>query len=252
LFAEEFGKFPKFNEWFATSMPNVQEGAIVFGTAFCTGTGGTPGNSFEGALDMIYSPETKNVYGIPNVYDRGSLGAKNTVFFFPGYVNYRPFFNKDGVSDVIGALVYELKERYFIKYNSNNPMELTQRRAEIAFTLQEAIMRRDGTIYPVADLNDRVFEIDNNPDILNRMYQGNLIIRDSKVIFEPSLDVKAIQEFPLNNNKAEGAVYIKNHPENDSSGEIPWGRYIAGLDPVDIIDGPAQSMSLLSVYVLDL
>ena len=221
LLAEEFGNFPKFSEWFATSMPNVQEGAVVFGFCMSIGTGGSKNSNFEGALDMIYSPETKNVYGIPNVYDKGSNGSKNTVFFYPAYVNYKPYYNADGVSDVIKALVEELKERYFIKYNSTDTMLLTQRRAEYAITLQDAIMRRDGTIYPVADLNDRVFELDNKPEILNKMYQGILKMKDGEVTFEPSLDVRAIQEYPLNNNKSEGAVYIKNHPEKGSDGKVP-------------------------------
>jgi hypothetical protein len=202
-------------------MPNVQEGEIVFGIAYFVGTGGEEGNDFSGALSMIQSPLSKNVYGVPNVYDKGSTGAKNTIFFYPAYVNYKPYYNKDGVSDVIGAMISELKVRYEIKYNSTDTFELTKRKAEYAFTLQDAIMKRDGTIYPVADLNDRIFELDNKPDILNRMYQGELKIKDSEVVFIPSIDVKAIQEFPLNNNRFEGAVYIKNHPEKNSEGKVP-------------------------------
>jgi hypothetical protein len=202
-------------------MPNVQEGEVVFGIAYFVGTGGETGNDFSGALNMINSPASKNVYGLPNVYDKGSNGSKNTVFFYPAYINYKPYYNIDGVSDVVGAMISELKQRYEIKYSSTDIFELTKRKSEYAFTIQDAIMRRDGTIYPVADLNDQIFYLDNNPDILNRMYQGVLKLTDGKVSFEPSIDVKAIQEFPLNNNKSEGAVYIKNHPEKDSSGKIP-------------------------------
>ena len=202
-------------------MPNVQEGEIVFGLAYFTGTGGEEGNDFSGALSMIQSPSASHIYGVPNVYDPGSRGLKDTIFFYPAYVNYKPYYNKDGVSDVVGAMISELKQRYEIKYNSSDPLKLTRRKAEFAFTLQDAIMRRSGTLYPVAELNDRVFELDNTPDILNRMYQGRLEMKDGEVLFKPDLDCKAIQEFPHTDNKLNGAIYIKNMPEKDSSGKVP-------------------------------
>lgn len=37
LLLDEFGVFPKFTEWWGASMPNVQEGDLVFGFAFATG-----------------------------------------------------------------------------------------------------------------------------------------------------------------------------------------------------------------------
>jgi len=221
LVGDEFGCFPNFSDWWGASMPSVQDGEKIFGLLYVTGTGGTEGTDFSGALSMIYSPASRNVLGVPNVYDSGSKGLKNTVFFFPAYVNYNPYYDENGVSDVIGAMVSELKQRYIIKYESNDPLELTKRKAEFAFTLTDAIMRRDGTIYPVADLNDRIFELDNNPDILNRMYQGRLNMNDGAVSFVPDLDCKAIQEFPHTNNKMEGSVYIKNMPEKNSDGKVP-------------------------------
>lgn len=78
-------------------------------------------------------------------------------------MNRKGYYNSDGVSDVIGALLSEIRDRIRIKYNSSDAMALTQRKAEMAITIQEAIMKRDNTIYPVADLNDRLNEIDFNP-----------------------------------------------------------------------------------------
>ena len=40
MFGEEFGKFGKFSDWWDTSMPNVQEGELVFGLGYVVGTGG--------------------------------------------------------------------------------------------------------------------------------------------------------------------------------------------------------------------
>jgi hypothetical protein len=144
-------------------------------------TGGTEGASFEGALELIYYPTGYDIYPLPNVYDKGSNGSKETLFFFPAFVNYKPYYNHDGVSDVIAAMLHELKERYLLKYNSSDIMALTSRKAEFAFTIQDAIMKRDGTIFPVADLNDRINQIDNDTSILKEMYVGRLELDKGEV-----------------------------------------------------------------------
>lgn len=248
--AEEFGSFNKFMEWWSTSMPNVQEGEIAFGFAFNIGTGGTEGSNFMGALAMINEPESKFIYGLPNIYDKGSSGKKKTVFFYPAFVNYKPYYNKDGVSDVVGAMLSELRQRHTIKYNSTDPLELTKRRAEFAFTLKDAIMRRDSTIYPVADLNDQINYLDANPSELQSMYVGRLDISEGEVKWVPDSSLNPIMQFPHKDNKLKGCVYIKTHPIKDSNGQIPWGRYISGADTIDT-DG-AETLSLFSGYILDL
>ena len=250
MLGEEFGKFGKFSDWWSTSMPNVQEGEIVFGLGYVVGTGGTEGSDFTGALDMIYSPESNHIYGLPNVYDRGSNGSKKTVFFFPAYVNYKPYYNKDGVSDVIGAMLSELRQRYDLKYNSNDPLKITKRKAEFAFTIQDAIMKRDSTVYPVADLNDRVNQIDGDATALNDMWVGNIELTQGEVKWKPNADLYPILQYPHKDNKLEGSIHIKAMPEKDSNNKVPWGRYIAGCDPYD--DDVSNTLSLGSVFILDL
>jgi len=129
---------------------------------------------------MITSPEANHIYGLPNVYDPGNTQAK-TIFFYPAYLNYKPFHNRDGVSDVIGAMLYELNIRHELKYHSSDVNKLTKRKAEYAFTIKDAIMRRSGTLYPVADLNDRAFQIENDLSSLRDMYVGRLELKDGKV-----------------------------------------------------------------------
>lgn len=126
-------------------------------------THNTEGSDFSGALELIYHPDGYGTYAIPNVFDKNSQGKTKTVFFLGAYMNRKGYYNSDGVSDVIGALLSEIRDRIRIKYNSSDAMALTQRKAEMAITIQEAIMKRDNTIYPVADLNDRLNEIDFNP-----------------------------------------------------------------------------------------
>ena len=199
---------------------------------------------------MIQSPSGYNIYGLPNFYDKGSNGSRKTIFFFPGYINRIGYYNKDGVSDVIGAMLSEIKYRVNLKYNSSDPMMLTRRKAETAFTLQDAIMRRTGSIFPSAELNDRINELDANPSSYNDMYVGYLSIEDGEVKFKPDSDLQPIMEFPHKDNKKEGAVHILRMPEKDSSGKVPNGRYIAGSDVYD--DDTSETLSLGSFYILDL
>ena len=251
LFYEEFGAFPKFLDVWQTSLPNVQEGNVAFGMAYAIGTGGSEGSDFMGALEMINYPDGYNVYSLPNVYDKGNVGAKRTIFFFPSYINSKGFYNQDGVSDVVGALIDEIKFRVKLKYNSSDPIQLTRRKAEYAFTIVDAIMRRDSNIFPSDKLNDRILELDSNPSSLDDMWVGRLVqTKEGNIVFAPDADVKPILDFPHKDNKIEGAIHINKMPIKGSDGKIPWGRYIAGLDPYD--DDVSDTMSLGAIYVLDL
>lgn len=251
LFYEEFGAFNKFLDVWQTSLPNVQEGNIAFGMAYAIGTGGSEGSEFTGALEMINYPDGYNVYSLPNVYDKGNAIAKRTIYFFPSYMNAKGFYNKDGVSDVVGAIIEELQVRYKLKYNSSDPLQLTRRKAEYAFTIIDAIMRRDSNIFPSDMLNDRILELDQNPKSLADMWVGRLIqTREGKVEFTPDADIKPILDYPHKDNKIEGAIHINKMPVKGSDGKVPWGRYISGADVYD--DDVSDTMSLGSIYVLDL
>ncbi len=248
---EEFGAFPKFLELWQTSMPNVQEGDIAFGQASAVGTGGSEGSDFSGALEMLNYPDGYNVYSLPNFWDKGAQGKKKTIFFFPGYINAKGYYNEDGVSDVIGAMISEIEYRINLKYNSSDPLQLTRRKAETAFTIQDAIMKRDGSLYPTDKLNDVINEINLNPKYTDDMWIGRLkISKDGNVEYKIDNDLKYITEFPHKDNKIEGAICIKQMPIKDSSGKVPWGRYIAGSDVYD--DDSSDTLSLFSLFIMDL
>lgn len=250
MFYEEFGTFPKFLDVWQTCLPNVQIEDIVSGMAYAIGTGGTPGSDFNGALEMLLHPDGYNVYSLPNFWDKGANGQKRTIFFFPGYINSGDYYNEDGVSDVIAALISEIRHRINLKYNSSDPLQLTRRKAETAFTIQDAIMKRDGSLYPTDKLNDVINEINLNPKYTNDMWIGRLSLSKSgEVEYKPDNDLKYITEFPHKDNKIEGAICIKHMPVKSSSGNVPWGRYISGIDTYD--DDASETTSLFSMFILD-
>lgn len=247
---EEIGKFPNLAAVMKTAERSVKDGNVVFGLMIGVGTGGEEGNDFSGALDLIYHPTGSNILAFENVWDKSSQARGTSIFCFPAYVNRLGCYNKDGISDVTKALYQICWERYIAKYENPDPMQITRTKAEDPITLQDAIMRRDGTKFPVAQITERIQEIDLNPNFFDCVEVGRLVQESSgNVRFEPTGD-KPIHKFPHKDNKIHGAVEIRVLPEKNRDGKVFSGRYIAGCDPID--DDTSTTLSLVSIYVLDL
>lgn len=247
---EEFGTFPRLIDLYNVMLPSVQEGDYVFGLMYLQGTAGDNESDFAGAQEIMYNPMGYNMYALPNVYDKNNQGKRYFVFFFPGYINRKGCYNKDGVSDVVQALIEILMNRYRVKYNSTDPNTVIKTIAEVPITPAEAIVKTGVNMFPVTDLTERLGQLDANPREYDDVYVGDLTISSSKEVeFKPTSD-QPIREFPHKDNKIEGAIEIYKLPEKDKSGRIFDNRYILGCDPYD--DDESNTMSLGSVYVLDL
>ena len=247
---EEFGTFPRLIDLYNVMLPSVQEGDYVFGLMYLQGTAGDNESDFAGAHEIMYNPMGYNMYALPNVYDKNNQGKRYFVFFFPGYINRKGCYNRDGVSDVVQALIEILMNRYRVKYNSTDPNTVIKTIAEVPITPAEAIVKTGVNMFPVTDLTERLGQLDANPREYDDVYVGDLTISSSKEVeFKPTSD-QPIREFPHKDNKIEGAIEIYKLPEKDKSGRIFDNRYILGCDPYD--DDESNTMSLGSVYVLDL
>lgn len=248
---EEFGAFPKISDTYNVMLPSVREGNKAFGMMALIGTGGSEGNDFSGAMEMIYKPKGYHILGLPNVWDKVNKGIGESIFFFPAYVNRAGCYDENGNSDVSKALLEVCMNRYNAKYNTSDPMQVVRTKAEDPITIQDAIMRRDNTIFPVADLIERIGELDANPNEYDDVYVGQMHLKaDGTPYFKPSRD-KSLREFPHKGNKHEGAVEIIKMPEKNRDGKVFAGRYIGGLDPIDN-DLARSTTSLISFFILDL
>ena len=247
---EEFGTFPRLIDLYNVMLPSVQEVDYVFGLMYLQGTAGDNESDFAGAQEIMYNPKGYNMYALPNVYDKNNQGKRYFVFFFPGYINRKGCYNRDGVSDVVQALIEILMNRYRVKYNSTDPNTVIKTIAEVPITPAEAIVKTGVNMFPVTDLTERLGQLDANPREYDDVYVGDLTINSSKEVeFKPTSD-QPIREFPHKDNKIEGAIEIYKMPEKDRSGRVFDNRYILGCDPYD--DDESNTMSLGSVYVLDL
>ena len=251
ILIEEFGSFPRLIDMYNVLIPSVQEGDIVFGQIIMVGTAGDNESDFAGAQEIMYNPKGYNMYALPNVFDKYNQGKPYFVFFFPGYVNRKGCYNENGVSDVIKALIEILMNRYRVKYNSTDPNTIIKTIAEVPITPAEAIVKTGVNMFPVADLTERVGQLDANPTEYDDVYVGDLTFnKDGQVEYKPT-SAQPIRDFPHKDNKIEGAIEIYQMPEIDKNTGKPYNdRYILGADPYD--DDESNTMSLGSIFVLDL
>ena len=251
ILIEEFGTFPRLVDLYNVLLPSVQEGDIVFGQIYMLGTAGDNESDFAGAQEIMYNPKGYNMYALPNVFDKYNQGKPYFVFFFPGYVNRKGCYNENGVSDVIKALIEILMNRYRVKYNSTDPNTIIKTIAEVPITPAEAIVKTGVNMFPIADLTERIGQLDANPTEYDDVYVGDLVFnKDGHVEYKPT-SATPIRDFPHKDNKIEGAIEIYQLPEIDRNTGKPYNdRYILGADPYD--DDESNTMSLGSIFVLDL
>jgi len=247
---EEDGLFPNLEKAWGVNRKAVEDGDVAFGYMLAGGTGGTEGASFEGSEKLFYRPGAYNIYGVPNVYDRNVNGDTLCGFFWGGYLNRNGCYDEDlGEPDVIKALTEILLDRHEVKYNSSDPSALTQKKAEEPITPQEAVMRTEGTVFPVADLKEYLETIAPRKEIfLSEHYVGDLVYdAQGKVVWKPNLDKYPLRSYDNTSGDRTGALEIFEMPRKNNAGEIPPGRYIAGIDPIDADAG----QSLFSILVMD-
>lgn len=234
---------------YGTLRPSVEEGDVTYGLIWAQGTAGDDTSDFAAAQEIMYNPIGYNMEPIPNVYDIEGQGRKFFTYFFPGYINRKGCYDKDGNSDVVKALLEILMNRYMVKYNSTDINAITKTISETPITPQEAIIRTKGNIFPVTELNNRLNEIDNNPSFYDQTYVGDLELNNKGEVEFVATNDKPIREFPLKDNNAKGAIEIFEMPVKIKD-KVPNERYILSLDNVE--NDVAQSMSLGSILVLDL
>lgn len=231
IVVEEFGSFRNVLELYNIMLPSVEEGDVSFGTMYLIGTSGDSESDFQGAAEIVYNPKGYKMYSLPNVFDKEGQGKREITFFFPGYINRKGCYDENGNSDVTKAILEILANRYRIKYNSSDINSITKAIAEIPITPQEAILRTRGNLFPITQLNERLNQLDNNPNEYDDVYIGNLFLNKSgEVEFKPTSDIP-IRDFPTKDNKQKGAIEIFQMPEKDRNGKVYSNRYILGHDP---------------------
>lgn len=245
---EEMGSFKGLLSLYDITRKSVEDGDLVFAFMYLVGTAAEDESDFSSAKTLLYNTDKYNILSLNNVYDRPKQGKPTFGYFFPAYVNRANCYNKDGVSDVVKALIQILMARYKAKYSSD-PKTVLRVIAEDPITPAEAIIKVKAAFFPVTALTERLQQLDTDVHSFDDVYIGKLVMnKDGEVEFKPTSD-EPIRKYGVENDTS-GAIEIFELPEKDRSGKVPNTRYIIGHDPVD--NDQAESSSLSSTFVLDL
>lgn len=244
---EEMGSFKGLLSLYDITRKSVEDGDYTFATMYLVGTAAESESDFSSAKTLLYNPDGYNILSIDNVFDRPKQGKPKFGFFFPSYINRAGCYNKDGVSDVVKALIEILIARYKAKYSAD-PKSVLRVIAEDPITPAEAIIKVKAAYFPITALTERLSQLDQDVHAYDDVYVGKLVQNSNGVEFTPTSDVP-IRKFGVEND-TPGAVEIFEMPEKDRNGKVPHTRYIIGHDPVD--NDQAESSSLSSTFVLDL
>lgn len=244
---EEMGTFDGLLELYDVTRKSVEDGDYTFSCMYLVGTANNKESSFLSAKKLLYAPESYNIQSVPNVYDKKGSGKDVFGFFFPAYINRAGCYNKDGISDVIKALLQVLMARYKAKYGAD-PTSVLRVIAEDPITPAEAIIKVKDAFFPVASLQERADTLDKNPSLYDDVYVGELYTTGTgEIEFRPTDDIP-IRTYPVDND-TKGALEIYSMPKKDREDKVFNDRYIIGVDPYD--NDQAESHSLYSIFVLD-
>lgn len=246
---EEAGIFVNLLKAWRIAQKSMEDGNRVFGLMLALGTGGEKGANFEGLEALFYKARAYRVKTLLNVYDKNVVNQHGG-FFVPEYLNRADCYDKNGNSDVIKALEEVITNRLKLKYSGVDSEDLAQAIAEEAITPQEAVMRTEGTIFPIEELKNYLSEVAPNTDKFTaNHYIGELYYTESgSVEFKPVFSMVPLREYPIRKSDTTGAIEIFSRPKTGENGLVPRGRYIGGADTVD----DEYGSSLFSVFIFDL
>jgi hypothetical protein len=226
---EEVGIFPQLEKTWTVAEESVRQDDLVYGFLNGSGTGGSDGSNFESAEKMFYSPEGYNIKPMRNIYSKTN-GVGICSFFVPTYVSFEGAYDENGNSDVIKAMVSLLEERQKIKNSTHDSNRLLQKKAEKPITPEEAVLRKEGSIFPILDIKEYLSTIyPNRQSFVSGHYTGNLVLKpDNSVVLEHVEGNTPIRKYPLNSESEKiGAIEIFELPKKVNHGD----RYILGCLP---------------------
>ena len=242
---EEAGKFPNLKEAWMVAKHSVEQGDDVFGLMIAFGTGGTADGDYEGLRDLFYEPTAYGCLEVDNIWDDGA--SKSCGFFVPVYQNFSgTFMDKEGNSDIKGAVKYALEERERIISTATDKNTIDRHVAELPFTPQEATLQISSNIFPKAELSKQLSFIRTNKKVQEQKQVGKLVTSSEGVIeWKQSKEANDLTKYRIEKGiDPTGSIVIWEHPIDNP----PYGLYIAGCDPYDHDKSGTNSLGSTFIY----
>jgi len=228
----------------ATQASSQFKNLVIYGL----GTGGlTTAGAALHCQEIYYNPELYNCVAFEDIYEnRGQIG-----YFLPAYMTLNEF--KKGpnlITDIPLAKTY-VEDKIEAARKSGNSKTLQATIINSPLVPSEIFMTMNDNFFPTIDLKECLAELETNNKLLDSSYKAEFTINSqgqAKWVFSKKYPIR---NFPLRKGDVtDSCVEIFEQPKRDGNGDIVYGRYIAGTDPVDDDGGDARN-SLQCTWVMD-
>lgn len=248
---EEAGKFPNLLTAWNIAKNSMKQGNKTRGMMLAFGTAGTNEGDFGGLSELFTRPKGYHIFPKDNIYSEKATDSQ-VGLFVPAYLSLDGFYDKDGNSDVEGAKKYLLDERKKVLEHTKDSLAFKKHCAELPFTVEEATMQIEGSIFPSHDLLGVLARLELDYKV--QKYEKTLskgffeIDQDGKPEFKEDKGARILYNFPtkLEDNKNAPCI-LYEQPYKDGNGDIPYGLHVAGIDSYDLETG----VSLGSCFIIN-
>lgn len=231
---EESGNNNILQQAFEVAKGASEEGNYIMGLNVIFGTGGSEGSNFAGLERMIRNPQEFDIYGIPNIWERGRI-HQMVSYFVPDYANKAGMVDENGNSDVMQAIQFELQKRDNLKSNISL---YKQHISEYPFTIEEATLNGEDSPFDIKAIAEQLAEIEVNPLYKGTALFGEMIMKSDGIVeFKINPLAVPLEKYPLDksNSEPKGCIIIYERPYIEpKTYTTPYNLYVGGTDPVDL------------------
>ena len=225
----------------------MTDGTVKFGSAIYIGTGGNVDKIVESEI-IFRDPDGFNFLSFHDEWE----GTGHIGWFVPAYYMDGNFKDENGNTKKKIAIEHYEKSREK-KKSAKSSTALDMEMMNYPLVPSEMFLNKSNNKFPISDLKARYAKLMSDRKILDSSWKGQFVIDATGGIkFNNVEGVEPIREFPVTGTtNIEGCVEIYEHPVRGEDGKIPWGVYIAGLDPVDDDGNDDYGRSLQSTFVMN-
>lgn len=242
---EEVGAFDNFKDSLSAIRPALTAGNKITGQIIAGGTSGDLEKGTADYADCFYNPIAYGFMPFVNIWDNN---AEDTVcgYFHPVQLNMEGFYDKQGNSDIEGALKWENERRKKILANSSSSAVLYKHMQEYPTCPADAFSMTSHSVFPVEELRNRLNQIQAKSIHIKKGIPVTLHynLDKTKVLAKPDLNnnLNPIYNYKPKTNDLTGAVVIYEFP----SDKVPQNFYKIGYDPYRQNNG--TSLSAITVF----
>lgn len=243
IIKEEVGLWPGLLKTFGPCKECTMDGAVKFGSELYIGTGGDMDKGTVDVQKMFYEPETYDMV----VFEDRWENAGKICYFVPATMGLNQYKDENGYTDEVAADAYLDRVREKLK-NSKSTVAIDEEVQNRPKVPSEMFLTKSGNIFPRIKLMDQRTYIETNRAAKNFGTRGMMKrnIGSNKIEFKPNPSLIPC-DYPVNaKDKGEGCVIIYDYPSMEE--EIPYGLYIAGIDPYDFDESTTTSLGAIYVY----